>query len=215
MGVFAAKAVFAADVSLSAEAKLPGISGIKPKILQVVPKIDANGNDLGWLSWTEVTMYQLNFGDLEHKTFSNPDPNGAPFQAFLAKHYFSVDMSYIYQGTGGANINQITVQYTEGEMPSGQIHGLGYKASIAFVRKAMISKTAEKPETEADTIGKYLLKDITGGRTVLLSSLAGGWLRLYIGIVSDPEKLGIIDAEVFSPGDVSGKYSGTIVIKIG
>jgi len=53
---------------------------------------------------------------------------------------------------------------------------------------------------------------------ILLSAISPGWLRIYVGLVTkDPSDPVFGSAwpsnfEVFSPGDVPGPYTGTLII---
>jgi hypothetical protein len=211
-----------AAISYDVSTSLPGPSGVDPTVLQVIPVLDANGRATGaWQSSTPVSGTSLGFGALSVlKTFPNPTPGGAAFKAFTQPgngYFFSIDVGYLYSGTG-VTINNISLTYADGQNPQASNRSLGWKTVATLVRKSLLADGTEKPEAVpgADLIGRFLLKDIgTGGRSVSISSLNGGWLRVYLGLVTlDPnDAVGWPSgAQNFTPGDVGGNYSGTLTI---
>ncbi len=83
--------------------------------------------------------------------------------------------------------------------------------------KKRIVNGAEATEVAGDRIAKVLLKDVSTVN-VLLTDLVQGWLRMYVGLVTKDPALPSGDvefstaAQVFSPGDVPGTYSGTLTV---
>jgi hypothetical protein len=199
---------FAASTStLDTSVTLNGPTGVNPVALRVA------GTGLNPSDWDPTPQTSLNFDPLTLFTFDNP--NGAPFKTFLPNHFYSIDMAYTYEQ--GATITQISFQFTSTE-PAGQPvgHGLGVKGTATMVRKHLVDGV-EATETDADRINKVLLRDVsTVG--VPLTTLAGGWLRVYVGLVTKDPALPAGDveltteAEVFSPGDIPGSYTGTLTV---
>ena len=126
-------------------------------------------------------------------------------QIWLPDHYYSVDVA---PGTGAGNVD-VTFSYTEGSNPNNPGHGLGWKSTATFM------KVAGATETGLSTHGpKKMLKDLSGEH-ILPSEVSGGFLRVYLGIVSKDPSAPIPDpaaSEVFSNADAAGSYDGSLVI---
>lgn len=199
-----------AQTSLPASATIGGPTGVNMVALRV--------NNKGTLpsDWTTTPVTSLDFNPMTLQTFT---VSGRTFSSFLPNHFFAIDMAYTF--STGSPITQIQFHYTDGTPPAGQAHGLGWKATATFVKKRLDANGNEVTETIADRVGpgKILLKD-AGTVSFTLSSLSGGWLRVYVGMVTKDPALGTTDienapgtqAEVFSPGDVAGSYTGTVSI---
>jgi hypothetical protein len=150
-----------------------------------------------------VSGSALSFGTLHLVT--NTDGSSL----FLPNNYFVIDVAAV----GGAGSTDVTLAYTEGSNPNSPGHGLGYK-SVATLVKVSGSGSSQ---TEAVTAhGKKKLIDFaTAAEHVTPAELAGGFLRIYTGIVTkDPAAVPLDPAtsEVFSLGDKPGTYSGSLVI---
>ena len=184
-------------------------------ILEVTPDPD---DPSIWAGSTEVGSIDFDPLTLETFTVTEGDVTRT-YQAFLPSHYYAIDLGYTY-GAGSA-ISSIGFAYAEGANPNAANPdggGLGSKATVSLVRKALDSEGEELPEEVSDTLEtKVLLTDI-GSASVSMTELAGGWLRVYVGLVTKNPELDASDvefteeAEVFSPGDIPGGYSGTLTI---
>ena len=112
--------------------------------------------------------------------------------------------------SGGSGSVTTVVTYTEGTNQNNTTggHGLGHKATATFM------KTTGSGSATTDTLiaahGKKRLIDLTGGETVTPAEVAGGWLRVYMGIVTDPSV--VSGSEIFSNADHSGQYDGTVTV---
>ena len=103
----------------------------------------------------------------------------------------------------------MTLSYTEGANPNNPGHGLGWKSTATF------TKVVGSTETSLSSHGpKKMLKDLSGEH-VLPSEVSGGFLRVYLGIVSKDPTAPIPDpaaSEVFTNADHAGAYDGSLVI---
>jgi len=196
------------STSLTTSVTLTGPTGVDPVALKVM---GTGTTPADWANTTHQTS--LSFDPLTLFTFT--DAAGRSFKVFLPDHFFSIDMAYTYGG--GAAISQISFSFAETAKPAGQPNGMGSKATATLVRKRLDATGAEVAETAADRIAKVLLADVgTTGAT--LTQLTGGWLRVYVGVVTKDPALPAGDvektaaAEVFSPGDLPGAYSGTFTV---
>ena len=128
----------------------------------------------------------------------------ATYGYWAPDHAFAIDV-----GTVGGSGNLTTVvTYTEGTNQNSATggHGLGYKG-IATFQKATVSGGVTS-ETSIAALGKKRLIDLTSGATVTPAQISGGWLRVYLGIVTNPAD--VLGSEIFSNIDHSGTYDGTI-----
>lgn len=208
-----------AQTSLTASATISGPSGVTPVAIRVTVPPGTNVPPSAYV-WDTTSSASLNFDPLVLKAFTASgtevqvgDPQ-AKFLIFLSDHFYSIDMAYTYGG--GAAITRILFEYTDVSPP--QTAGLGSKATATFVRK-YFANGAEAPETINDRTapGKLLLSN-AGGTIISLSQLNGGWLRVYVGLVTKNPALPAGDVELLSsttpfvPGDAPGTYEGRITI---
>jgi len=125
---------------------------------------------------------------------------------YLPDHYFFIDVG---PQAGSANVD-VTVSYVEGANPNSPSHGLGWKATIVFV------KIVGTTETFMSSHGpKKMLKDLSGEHVTAAELSGGGFLRMYMGFVTKDPAAAIPDpaaSEVFSAADRAGAYSGSLVI---
>ena len=127
---------------------------------------------------------------------------------WLPDHFFAIDVA----PSGGGGSTDTTVSYAEPSSPNDATtgHGLGWKTTANFF------KVSGTPATEAGLAahGKKMLKDLSGER-IFPAEVAGGYLRIYIGIVTkDPAAVPLDPAasEPFTNVDMSGTYHGTLTI---
>jgi hypothetical protein len=124
---------------------------------------------------------------------------------WLPDHYFAIDVGT----TGGGGSTDTTVTYEEGSNPNSTStgHGLGWKSTATFM------KVVGSTETGLSGHGpKKMLKDLSGER-ILPAEVAGGYLRIYVGVVSKDPKATFLDpdaSEPFTNVDMHGTYNGTL-----
>jgi hypothetical protein len=127
---------------------------------------------------------------------------------WLPDHFFAIDVA----PTGGGGSTDTSVSYSEPSSPNDSTtgHGLGWKTTANFFK---VSGTPAK-EDSLTAHGKKMLKDLSGEH-VLPAEVAGGYLRIYVGIVTkDPAAVPLDPAssETFTNVDMSGLYQGTLRI---
>jgi hypothetical protein len=120
---------------------------------------------------------------------------------YLPDHFFAIDVGV----TGGAGTPTVTVAYTEGLNPNAPGKGLGWHAAATFIR---VEGTTEVPLTAHGP--KKLLKDLSS-ENVTASEIAGGFFRLYTGIVTG-DATTPTGGVPFTNADVPGAYNGTLVV---
>jgi hypothetical protein len=144
------------------------------------------------LAFTPVAGTNLSFDPM---TFNAP--NGI----YLPDHFFAIDVGAV----GGAGAPDVVVTYTEGANPNSPNPGLGDHSAATFVR---IQGTTEVPLTSHGP--KKLLSNVVGEH-ITTAETAGGFLRIYAGIVTG-------DASTpaggipFTNADQPGAYNGTLVV---
>ncbi|MBN1914004.1 MAG: hypothetical protein JW788_06360 [Candidatus Omnitrophica bacterium] len=187
--------------SIPANMGVPKADGVKITIT----KVFVEGN-----RWAEQVSV-IAFGPLSRELVSGDQ---GQYRSLIQQepYYFAIDIGLTHKG--GANINQINIGYQEGNKPAGQKHGLGWKTTATFIKM-----TVDKDKNETQVLlpqQKKLLKDLKAEAAVIpLSDIQGGWLRIYLGLVSKDPKANPPDpaeAEVFSSIDMAGDYSGNIMI---
>jgi hypothetical protein len=184
---------FALDATFTVSATLDPATGVTITASSVVkgPPI----------VFTKLTGTSLSFDPL---TF---DPLNS---IWLPNHFFAIDVA----PSGGGGSVSTAVTYTEGNNPNSATtgHGLGYKSTATFV------KVSGTPASEA------VLTSISGGKMRLIdlhaqpiasSLVAGGYLRIYVGIVAkDPAAVPLdpANSEPFTNADAAGPYNGQLLV---
>ena len=114
-------------------------------------------------------------------------------------------------GSGGAGNPDVTVTYSGDTKPSGQANGLGVKATATFIK--VTGATGSQTEALITAHGKKRLLDVSD--TVAKSEYVGGFLRIYVGIVTKDSAATPPDpgnSETFTNADLPGNYDGTLTI---
>jgi len=147
-------------------------------------------------TFTTMTGTALSFDPMTFQTTS---------KIWLPAHYFAVDIAPSNGGSAGTNV---TVNYTEGANPNGTGgHGLGWKSTATFMKVVGTTETALTIHGP-----KKMLKDVIG-ENILPGEVAGGYLRVYLGIVTKDKAAAYQDpstSEPFTNADAPGVYDGTI-----
>ena len=147
----------------------------------------------------------MDFGTLVW-TPTSPDGTVA-INLWLAPTYYAVDISNVAAGSPS-----VTISYVEGDKPSGATHGLGYK-TVATIRKAVYvapTNGVANPPTETTVEADALIDLVGTGKTIGSSNFTGGWARVYLGVFSGSPA--VTHAEGFLSSDVSGTYTGKVII---
>ncbi len=132
---------------------------------------------------------------------------------YVPNHYFAIDFGVI----GESGSQDVTVSYTEGNNPNGSTNGLGYKTSATFARE-VANSDGSTTETLLIAHGpKKRLIDV-GLENILNAEIAGGWLRVYLGVCSGgagggPQPFTNFDGcQPFSNADGAGRYTGLLLV---
>jgi hypothetical protein len=138
----------------------------------------------------------------------NPLTYNTKNSIWLPDHFFAIDVA----PTGGGGSTDTTVSYAEPSSPNDATtgHGLGWKTTANFFK---VSGTPAK-EDSLTAHGKKMLKDLSG-ENIAPAEVAGGYLRIYVGVVTkDPAAVPLDPAssEPFTNVDVAGTYQGTLTI---
>lgn len=194
LSTFGATKSFAVDQTFIVSATIPTATSVGINAFSVNPDTNA---------FTPVAGTSLSFDPMTLNSVN---------QIYLPNHFFAIDVV----GTGGAGSPSATITYSEGTNPNTPAHGLGWKSTATFMKVTYVgplpTDTSEAPLTGHGP--KKLLKDVTG-ESITNTETAGGWLRLYVGIVTKDPAATIPDpaaGEVFSNADKAGAYDGTLFI---
>lgn len=150
--------------------------------------------------WSPVSGTTLTFDPMDYKS---------AIGIWLPDHYFAIDIAPL-NGSGSADV---TVTYTEGNNPNAvdSKNGLGWKSTATFIKVVGSGDTAT--ETGLTSHGpKKMLKDLNG-ENIAYTELTGGFLRVYVGVVSKDKTATYPDpdaSEVFTNADHPGTYEGTL-----
>lgn len=152
---------------------------------------------------TEVDSATGNFGSTVTALDFNPLTFDATNGIYLPNHFFAIDVA----ATGGAGNPDTVVSYAEGSKPAGQTDGLGLRTQAAFV------KVTTGGEQALASHPKSTLTGIVGGESIDDTELVGGFLRVYVGIITgDDANILSQGGAPFTNGDQSGNYTGTLTV---
>ncbi|MBF0532930.1 MAG: hypothetical protein HQL23_07540 [Candidatus Omnitrophica bacterium] len=194
--LFAASAAEAVNVAsgtsviFPTNATIPAATGVNV----VATQVNASNNQFGQV------VTSLNFDTAGSLTFVPTTGN------WLSQQFFAIDIGV---AGGGANVGVVT-KYTEGTLPSGQTHGLGYKATADFRKVTTAGVTQSETALAA---GKKVLKDVAAGITTQPAELSGGFFRLYLAIFDGADaSIKAAGGETFTNADRPGTYTGTLTV---
>lgn len=205
---FAQEAVLSEDFTVSAN--VPTATGILPVATRILYVEDGDDE---WLD--DEVGTSLGFGELTLNTFEDA-VTGAVNNIFLPDNYYAIDV-----GVNGVypNNGQITVAYTDVLNPNATLltrDGLRSHGTATFKKVEITGTNPDGSPIETETTlgaGKYLLGSLPPG--VTFTSLRGGWLRLYVGLVTLDPDADIPDptgSQAFTPADMGGDYQGYITL---
>ncbi|MCA9406456.1 MAG: hypothetical protein KC684_07960 [Candidatus Omnitrophica bacterium] len=161
------------------------------------------------ISAVEVDATTGQFGNQVTALNFSPATLDSLLGVFFPDHFFAIDVAT----AGGAGQPTTTISYLDGNNPNAPFNGLGWKTSATFVRVSG-PDNAQVEDFLTNHGPKKLLKDLNG-ETISGAEIFGGYLRIYVGIVTlDPNAI-VLDppeAEVFSVADTPGNYDGTLTI---
>lgn len=190
---FAADYASGTPVDFSVTASVPMATGVSITAV----KVNALSNVWG----SEVTDLDFNTsGKLDYDS-----TNGI----WTSKQYFAINVGMI----GGAASISTKVQYIEGTKPATQVKGMGYKATAKFVKIIKVFSGTTSSETETTlTPGTKLLNSLIGtGTTISQADIAGGYLRIYVGLFDGKDTtISGLGGEPFTSSDKPGIYNGTL-----
>jgi hypothetical protein len=146
-------------------------------------------------AFTPVDTTLLAFGQMIPNT---------EFGIWTPPNYFALDIAG--DGPGG---RVLTISYSDALNPNIDVAaGLGTKTTATFKKLIWTGATTKPTENDMSGHAQKSLDDVNKNAEVFTKEeLAGGWLRIYVG-VSTGELVG----KPFTNGDASGTYTGQITI---
>lgn len=176
---------------MGASAKVPTAKGVVVTISKIDSKGTREPNDDVWLGKVDT----MDFGKLQYLS---------KWGISLPKYYFAIDVGL----TGGFDPTKtISIECTKNEGPPGAEGGLGDRATITYVKTKK-----QRRKTKDYILDKKLLKE---DKSIQLWEVLGGWLRMYVGVVTkDPEAVppDPPQSKLFTPADPAGAYTAGIKI---
>jgi hypothetical protein len=194
--------VFAQTSSLSVSATLP--EGTYGATITGV-KFTGTGTD----DWTSIGQVNtMVFGNLAEIT----DTSGTKLGVFAPadNRYYAIDIG-VKNGGAPTSFPGIGIEW------SGDALGLGDRLGATYMLMTFVSATA--PATE-ELIVRQLITAPTPAQVNTAGAYVGHWIRIYVGIITDPALFGYTDpvtaaAHIFTYTTPAGSYSGTLTIRIG
>ncbi|MBF0511699.1 MAG: hypothetical protein HQL13_05140 [Candidatus Omnitrophica bacterium] len=138
------------------------------------------------------------------------DPNTKkPYNVYRMDQTKGISYYAIEVAVAGAGAPDTTVTYAEGVDPTGSTTTLGSRTKATFDKEVLPTGATLPTET---TLATKSLSDMTGsGYKVAYTTVAGGWLRIYVGVCggdsTDPST-----CQPFTPADSVGTYNGQLTI---
>lgn len=152
-------------------------------------------------SFTPVAGTTLTYAPLSFNTTNS---------VYLANNYFTFDVTV--SGAGSPNTQ---VSYVAGSVPSGAVSTLGGNSAITFDKEVFTSSSTPPAQTQVGS--PVVMSSLTTAATVPFTSVAPGWLRVYMGLCTGNTSSanGTTDpsgCKPFTSGDAVGTYSGALTI---
>ncbi len=143
--------------------------------------------------FTSQASNNLAFGTLTFDATNN---------IFVSAYYFAIDIA----GTGGAGFPNISIAYADTGSPTGAVAGLGDRGTLSY------SKMTQSGGVDTETAIDGMSLGEANNLTISPSAVAGGWLRINIGIATGDPSLSEGSAVPFTAADAPGAYTGTVTI---
>ena len=182
---------FASTTTFAVSATVPVATGVSINVSSVNSTTNA---------FTAVSGTTLSFDPMTLNTTNN---------IYLPNHYYALDFGVL----GGAGATDVTLTYNEGSNPNGTTNGLGVKSTATFIKEVVGATSTTETALTAHGPKKRLI-DLSGEH-VAYTELTGGFLRIYLGIVTkDPQATypDPANSQPFTNGDAPGVYTGSLVV---
>ena len=193
--ILAQAGIAAAAVSTSATFNLTTILPVASAVNFNTSKvINAGLNKSDWTALSGTSGQTLDFGSL---TFNST------LGIYTAGNFFAIDVAPV-----GAGSESVTFTYTAGPAVTGAIKTLGDAVVVTTYKEVFDPVAQVSTETQINAATGATLKNVSTLNTTA-ATLAGGWLRAYIGIsTGDATKAGV----PFTSADAPGNYTATLLI---
>ena len=157
---------------------------------------------------TQVNSADNKFGAQVSKLDFNPLTFNSENSVWLPDHYFAIDVGTV----NGSGTPAVSVSYGSEAVPTGQAKGLGSKSTATFVK--ITGATGSQTETALASHGpKKLLKALTTAENITSAEIAGGFLRVYVGIYPGGDSgINAAGGEPFINSDKPGNYTGVLTL---
>lgn len=201
-----ANVTFAASQSFVVTANVPKATTVSFAVSEVTPPpVDANGDLIpgGKAVWQSVNGTDINFVNSANNSKMVYNSKQGTWGS---NHYFAIDLSPTDAlGTPSAgSYNNVSFAYAEVDNPNGAGKGLGNRATITAIKAVYVEGAPADESTKLAGTPKALSSAIN----IPGADIAGGWLRVYVGL-ADGSVPGV---PAFTNADKPGNYKGTLTI---
>ena len=192
---------FANTVSVGLSATLDAATGVSV-VYTEIQKSTTGGND-SWGTLVTVSSGTTTSGTINFSSHSMVlDPT---YKFYSTGYYYAVEVAPV----GGGWSGPIALSYTAGA------NDIGQHANIAFAKcvyNPAVPGTPNEVNLSASTptTTKYSLNSLPASlRSIPVSTITGGWLRMYLGLASDGTVSGVTPFTAATP---AGTFTGTLTI---
>ena len=196
-------AAFANTVSVGLSATLASATSVSVVATEINSHLNTDPADDTWGTPVTISSGSNASGTLN---FANhPMVEDPTYHFFSTGYYYAIEVAPVAGGWAGPT----AISYIAGA------NDIGQHATIAFA-KCVYNPAAPSQPNEVNISAstpmttKYSLNAIPASlRSIPVSNISGGWLRMYVGIASDGTISGVTPFTAATP---SGTYTGTLTI---
>jgi len=194
---------FANTVSVGLSATLASATTVSVVSTEINSHLNTDPADDTWGTPVTISTGTTTSGTLNFNAHSMVE--NSTYHFFSTGYYYAIEVAPVAGGWAGP----IAIGYTAGA------NDIGQHATIAFAKCVYNAATPTKPD-EVDISAstpratKYSLNSIPASlRSIPVSNISGGWLRMYAGIATDSTVSGVTPFTAATP---AGTFTGTLTI---
>lgn len=201
---FLCSAVASANtVGVGLSATLASATSVSVVATEINSHLNTNPADDTWGTPVTISSGATTNGTLNFNGHSMVEDSTYHF--FSTGYYYAIEVAPVAGGWAGPT----AISYTAGA------NDIGQHATVAFA-KCIYNPVAPTHPNEVDLSAstpmttKYSLNSLPASlRSIPVSTITGGWLRMYLGIASDSTVSGVTPFTAASP---AGTFTGTLTI---
>jgi len=195
-------AAFANIVGVGLSANLTSATTVSVVATEINSHLNTDPADDTWgtpvtISSGTTTNGTLNFAG--HSMVEDPT-----YHFFTTGYYYAIEVAPVAGGWSGP----IALAYTAGS------NDIGQHATIAFAKCVYNTTTGKGVDNDLQAstpmTAKYSLNSLPAAvRSIPVTVITGGWLRMYVGLATDGT---VTNVTPFTAGTPGGTYTGTLTI---